>query len=87
VSARPDTPNDISADAADFLQRTFEINHNARPTAAALLEHPFIVAGRSPTRASVSLEQASATLNAVAAARNQPMAPLSGLGIGLTMKQ
>ena len=41
-SARPATPNDISSEAADFLNQSFEIDHSARPTAAQLLEHAFI---------------------------------------------
>ncbi|TFK55044.1 Pkinase-domain-containing protein [Heliocybe sulcata] len=41
-SAKPTIPPDISAEAADFLQRTFELNHEARPTAGELLEHPWI---------------------------------------------
>ncbi|WVR04428.1 hypothetical protein IAU60_001431 [Kwoniella sp. DSM 27419] len=38
----PVMPADISPEAADFLQQTFEIDHDARPTAAQLLDHPFI---------------------------------------------
>ncbi|KAJ2931367.1 hypothetical protein H1R20_g5738, partial [Candolleomyces eurysporus] len=41
-SAKPAIPSDISAEAQDFLQRTFEINHEARPGAAELLQHPWI---------------------------------------------
>ncbi|PPQ72592.1 hypothetical protein CVT26_003695 [Gymnopilus dilepis] len=40
--ARPAIPSDISAEAQDFLARTFEINHEARPTAAELLQHAWI---------------------------------------------
>jgi mitogen-activated protein kinase kinase kinase len=42
-SARPTIPSDTSSDAQDFLRRTFEINHEARPSAAELLQHPWIV--------------------------------------------
>ncbi|KAF8197458.1 ste11-like protein [Pholiota molesta] len=42
-SARPTIPSDISADAQDFLRRTFEIDHEARPSAAELLQHAWVV--------------------------------------------
>ncbi|KAF8910967.1 hypothetical protein CPB84DRAFT_1763028 [Gymnopilus junonius] len=48
-SARPTIPSDISAEAQDFLSRTFEINHEARPSAAELLQHPW-VAAKSTTK-------------------------------------
>jgi mitogen-activated protein kinase kinase kinase len=41
-SAKPAIPSDISAEAQEFLQRTFDLNHDARPSAAELLEHPWI---------------------------------------------
>ncbi|THU80821.1 Pkinase-domain-containing protein [Dendrothele bispora CBS 962.96] len=41
-SAKPTIPADVSAEAQDFLARTFETNHEARPSASELLEHPFI---------------------------------------------
>lgn len=81
--ARPATPSDISSDAADFLRLTFEINHNARPPASTLLKHTFIATQPASTRTPISLEQASATLEAVAASRKQPM---PGLGLGLGSK-
>ncbi|KAI0703621.1 hypothetical protein BC835DRAFT_1262731 [Cytidiella melzeri] len=43
MSAKPAIPADISADAENFLQLTFELDHNARPSAAELLKHPWIV--------------------------------------------
>ncbi|OCH94960.1 Pkinase-domain-containing protein [Obba rivulosa] len=42
-SAKPTIPPDISPEADDFLQRTFELDHEARPSAAELLKHPWIV--------------------------------------------
>ncbi|KAF8121956.1 Pkinase-domain-containing protein [Boletus edulis] len=36
-SAKPTIPSDISAEAADFLTNTFEIDHHARPSAGELL--------------------------------------------------
>jgi mitogen-activated protein kinase kinase kinase len=80
AAGRPDIPNDISSDAVDFLQRTFEHNYEKRPSAGALLEHPFIVGEQG---GGISLEAANATLSAVAAARKQPMPGLSGLGLGM----
>ncbi|KAH9484209.1 Protein kinase byr2 [Psilocybe cubensis] len=41
--ARPTIPSDISAEAQDFLRQTFELNHEARPSAQELLSHPWIV--------------------------------------------
>jgi mitogen-activated protein kinase kinase kinase len=52
--AKPAIPSDISPEAEDFLLRTFEINHEARPSAADLLQHAWIVKGPSsvPTKSS-----------------------------------
>ncbi|TXT13453.1 hypothetical protein VHUM_00820 [Vanrija humicola] len=81
--AKPPTPTDISPDAASFLQRTFEINHNARPTALALLEHPFIAVSGG----GVSMDSATATLEAAAAARKVTGPPGAvGLGFGMPSK-
>lgn len=41
-SAKPTIPSDISAEAENFLQLTFELNHEARPDAVDLLEHIWI---------------------------------------------
>lgn len=71
---RPANPSDISSEAADFLNRTFEIDHDARPTAAELLQHPFI-AGSGQRQ--ISMQQASATLEAAAASRQSNMAGMS----------
>lgn len=64
-SARPATPSDISPEAADFLNKSFEIDHNARPTAAQLLDHPFISPRNAPM---ISAQQAK---NAMAQATKQ----------------
>jgi mitogen-activated protein kinase kinase kinase len=45
-SAKPAIPSDISTDAQDFLQRTFELDQEARPSAAELLQHAWI--GKKP---------------------------------------
>lgn len=39
--AKPDTPPDITPEAEDFLAKTFEIDHNLRPSATELLQHPW----------------------------------------------
>ncbi|CAG8729463.1 24570_t:CDS:10, partial [Gigaspora rosea] len=39
----PKIPDDISEEAQDFLSKTFESNQDDRPTAEALLTHPFAV--------------------------------------------
>ncbi|GLB34919.1 putative ras-binding domain of Byr2 [Lyophyllum shimeji] len=41
-SAKPTIPSDITAEAQDFLRLTFELDHEARPSAAELLQHPWI---------------------------------------------
>ncbi len=41
-SAKPTIPDQISPQAVDFLEKTFEINHDLRPDADELLKHPFI---------------------------------------------
>ncbi|PFH54318.1 hypothetical protein AMATHDRAFT_44839 [Amanita thiersii Skay4041] len=41
-SEKPSIPSDISADAQDFLQRTFELNYESRPSATELLRHVWI---------------------------------------------
>lgn len=37
--AKPAIPTDITPEAIDFLQKTFELDHTARPSAAELLDH------------------------------------------------
>ncbi|CAE6534159.1 unnamed protein product [Rhizoctonia solani] len=43
--ARPTIPPDISPEAEDFLNKTFELDYNIRPTAAELLNHPWVRVG------------------------------------------
>ncbi|KAJ7172449.1 ste11-like protein [Mycena filopes] len=45
-SAKPEIPSDISSDAQDFLKLTFELNHEARPSAVELLQHQWV--GKKP---------------------------------------
>ncbi|CAE6418691.1 unnamed protein product [Rhizoctonia solani] len=40
--ARPTIPPDISPEAEDFLNKTFELDYTIRPTAAELLNHPWV---------------------------------------------
>jgi mitogen-activated protein kinase kinase kinase len=40
--AKPSLPEEISEEAIDFLEKTFEIDHEKRPTADELLRHAFI---------------------------------------------
>ena len=42
-SATPTIPSDITDDAQDFLKQTFKIDHEARPGAPELLQHPWIL--------------------------------------------
>lgn len=41
-SAKPAIPSDISAEAADFLTKTFDIDHAARPSAGELLQSAWL---------------------------------------------
>ncbi|KAF8077912.1 ste11-like protein [Lyophyllum atratum] len=41
-SAKPTIPSDISVEAQDFLRLTFELDHEARPSATELLQHLWI---------------------------------------------
>jgi len=40
-SAKPAIPSDISSEAQDFLTKTFDLDHTARPGAGELLQHPW----------------------------------------------
>ncbi|GAA5950294.1 hypothetical protein JCM21900_001105 [Sporobolomyces salmonicolor] len=60
-SVSPTIPDDISTEADDFLEQTFEIEHTDRPAAKELLVHPFIrdpeafaASQQTPTRATFS---------------------------------
>ncbi|KAH7889234.1 Pkinase-domain-containing protein [Phlebopus sp. FC_14] len=41
-SAKPAIPSDISAEAEDFLTKTFDLDHTARPSAGELLQHAWL---------------------------------------------
>lgn len=63
-SAKPTIPSDISADAQDFLQKTFDLDYDARPGAAELLQHPWVAVKKmsSAQKNALKLAQASAAL-------------------------
>ncbi|EPQ26379.1 uncharacterized protein PFL1_06027 [Pseudozyma flocculosa PF-1] len=42
MSKKPTMPDEISAEAVDFLNKTFELDHTLRPSADELLQHAFI---------------------------------------------
>ncbi|KAJ1310419.1 hypothetical protein OPQ81_007153 [Rhizoctonia solani] len=46
--ARPTIPPDISPEAEDFLNKTFELDYTIRPSAAELLNHPWVRASDAP---------------------------------------
>ncbi|KAI0665185.1 hypothetical protein C8Q70DRAFT_942656 [Cubamyces menziesii] len=48
AKAKPSIPPDISPEAVDFLEKTFELDHELRPSAADLLKHPWIANQPSP---------------------------------------
>ncbi|KAJ9174787.1 hypothetical protein P3X46_013392 [Hevea brasiliensis] len=39
---RPSLPDSLSDDSRDFIQQCLQVNPKDRPTAAELLEHPFV---------------------------------------------
>ncbi len=48
AKAKPTIPPDISAEAVDFLEKTFELDHELRPSAAELFKHPWVANQPSP---------------------------------------
>lgn len=38
----PEIPNTLSAEARDFVLKCLQVDPNDRPTAAQLLDHPFL---------------------------------------------
>ncbi|KAF7976713.1 hypothetical protein HWV62_5883 [Athelia sp. TMB] len=62
-SAKPTIPSDISADAQDFLQKTFDLDYDARPSATELLQHPWV----TPKKLSASKQNALKLAQAAAA--------------------
>ncbi|KAF7304908.1 STE11-like protein [Mycena kentingensis (nom. inval.)] len=57
-SAKPTIPTDISADAQDFLTRTFATPHEERPSAPELLKHHWLVVPKKEKGGSKKLGQA-----------------------------
>lgn len=53
-SSKPSLPEEISAQAVDFLNKTFELDHNQRPSAQELLQHAFITEDFVPLDATPS---------------------------------
>ncbi|KAF9500833.1 Pkinase-domain-containing protein [Pleurotus eryngii] len=58
--AKPTIPSDISAEAQDFLARTFEISHEARPSATELLLHSWIAKKPPVTKAGAARSNSAA---------------------------
>lgn len=61
--AKPSMPDEISPEAVDFLTKTFELDHNMRPSAEELLQHPFITEEFTLPSAPLSLPEGAATGN------------------------
>jgi hypothetical protein len=62
------------------LNRTFEIKTDARPSAAELLQHPFISPKKArPSSATISAQQAKHTMAAAVKARDQAMTGLPSM--------
>ncbi|CAE6433499.1 unnamed protein product [Rhizoctonia solani] len=58
--ARPTIPPDISPEAEDFLNKTFELDYTIRPTAAELLNHPWVRVGEAEASAATPNESSPA---------------------------
>ena len=48
AKAKPTIPADISPEAVSFLELTFELDHELRPSAADLLKHPWMPSQPGP---------------------------------------
>ena len=59
-SAKPSIPTDITPEAEDFLQRTFELDHEARPTAAECLQLPWLLTTKSTSALAKAAAKAAA---------------------------
>lgn len=42
MSAKPEIPSDISTDADNFIQLTFDLDYEQRPSATECLQHPWL---------------------------------------------
>ncbi|ORX34363.1 hypothetical protein BD324DRAFT_635574 [Kockovaella imperatae] len=78
-SARPAMPNDISSEASDFLNKSFEVDHAARPTAAHLLEHAFIAPKIGTGAGTISAAQARSAMAAANKTREAMMGGMQSL--------
>ncbi|WWC67680.1 uncharacterized protein I206_101592 [Kwoniella pini CBS 10737] len=76
----PEIPPDISNEAADFLKQTFEIDHNSRPTAFQLLQHPFIAL---PTSSSNKNSSRNNNIISMADAHKRMSMAMANAGQGL----
>ena len=65
--AKPALPDDISQDCIDFLNATFELDYNNRPSADELLQHPFITGEFTGPANSAAASTADDTSNSSAA--------------------
>lgn len=54
-SAKPTIPSDISAEAQDFLEKTFDLDANTRPSTGELLLHPWVAKKPSKAQAAKGL--------------------------------
>jgi len=62
-SAKPTIPSDVSSEADEFMQKTFNLDYQARPGASELLAHPWITS--DPTIAfDAAMRSANAGRNA-----------------------
>ena len=63
-NAPPPIPRDISTDAQAFLERCFELDHEARPSAGQLLQHAWLAkkSGKAGRRDALAVAAATASM-------------------------
>ncbi|PWN39350.1 Pkinase-domain-containing protein [Ceraceosorus guamensis] len=85
--AKPTLPDDVSQDCINFLNATFELDHNKRPSADELLQHPFIVGEYTgPANASGSSADDPNSASSIKAASSGAATVSSATGAGNTVK-
>lgn len=58
MSAKPEIPSDISAEAVNFLQLAFDLDYEKRPSATEGLLHPWLLVKPSKSAGRTKLSQA-----------------------------
>ncbi|CAO1630364.1 unnamed protein product [Parajaminaea phylloscopi] len=93
-ASKPSLPEEISSAAVDFLNKTFEIDHNLRPSAEDLLQHAFITEDFVPLDSAAEATASSSSTHSVAntsadgtgSTASAPPMPVSGSGGSITVE-